>query len=624
MKFIGLTVFLLAFVSSCLHAQHSDSLIILKEVEAKGVRFGKYTPGAKVFTFDSATLASYTSGSVADLLSMHSLASINSYGPEGLSSVSLRGGSSRHVAVIWNGFSLSSPTSGSMNFSNLQSGGSSTMYGSGASTGVIFISDKLIFGEKKIIPQLKLEGGSFGTLSSFSSVNYTSSLFSTAVKIGYQISENNFRFINTQKYGDPAETLKHAAFDRFAFSQQNAVKIGKISKIETNIWYSKLDKEVPSLMSDLLEGTANQTDESIKSAIHFTSYGTNWSLLLRSGIFSGVVAYFNPVNMTEKSLNKSLTFINDAEYKLNIGSIQNLNIGVNYTSEFGKSGGYISDTNRNRYSVYGRYNISPLKDLLTFSFEGRKEFIEAQKIPFVYSFSGEFEIITGLSLKSVISKHYSLPVFDDLFWGEDGFAKGNPNLRPESGYNTEVGIKYAIKDRIIITENELTFYSNKIDNLIVWLPDSTSKYTPSNIRHSEARGIEFSGSVCQKWQLFGFTINYSYGITDARVYNDSADKQGYQRFYVPKHKASISTGISYKNFLFSFSQVAFSKRYVEEVNTLPAYFLGNLQLNYNHNIKNIRFIVFVKINNVFNTQYQIMNGYAQPLRNYSLGINLSL
>lgn len=634
MKFIGFLSLLLALCSPVLHAEITDTVIVLKEVEARGVRFGKYTLGAKVFTIDSATLVSFSSSSVAELLSLYSLASVKSYGPEGVAGVSFRGGSSRHTAVIWNGFNLRSPSSGMTNFSTLsagffdeisvQCGGSSTMYGSGAATGAVFISDKLALLDRKIIGTLKLEMGSYETISTLASVGFTSPFFSTRFKMGYQQSANEFRFKNFEKFGKPIDTLEHAGYNRISLSQQNAIKIGNISKIETDFWFSKLDKEVPSLMSDYSEGTANQTDESIKGAVTYSGYGSNWSFLLRNGIFSDKVEFFDSTNMAEKSLNKSLSLVNEAEGKLNLGINHNFNLGINSIYESANSKLYISDTGRYRFSVYGRYNYSPILNRLIFSFEGRKEFIVTQKIPFVYSLSSLFEIVNGLSLKSIISKHYALPVFDDLFWGEDANAKGNPHLKPEYGFNFEGGIKFQSKNQYTNTEYEITFYQNNITDLIIWLPDSTTKYSPTNISQSKTNGIENSAAINWNWQNVGLNFNYLVGYTNALLFSNSDDKTGTQRFYTPKYKATLSAGIVFYGFSLRYSHAFYSKRYYDETNVLPWYTLGNAMASYKQNLKSLKLTAFFKINNVFNASYQLMNGYAQPMRNYSLGIQLTL
>jgi vitamin B12 transporter len=649
MKFIGWTLLLLAFCSLGIHAQVSDSVIVLKEVEAKGIRFGKYTLGAKIFTFDSTTLATNKSGSIADLLSSRSLVSINSYGPEGMTGISIRGGSSRHTTVVWNGFNLRNAGSGMLNFSalstgsadqvSIQSGGSSTMYGSGASTGIIFLSNNLQLGTEKSFGELTLVGGSFGRSrlystpfginlgsgSIYATVGRTGSKFSTSIKAGYQCSENNFRYKASAKKSAPIKILKHAAFNRFTFSQQNVVRTSKNSKLESDVWYSHLNKQIPSLMTNAMDGTADQEDKSFRGALNFSLIEPLWSLKVRSGLFSDKVNYIDSLILDTVSLNQSLSFINEIEGKIRIGQKFDFNLGLNKTDEFGKSTGYSEKCKRNRGSIYGRINLSPIVNRLYLSGEGRQEFLAGSGIPFVFSFSGKAIVLPELEVKGVFSKHYALPVFDDLYWAEDGFAKGNPTLKPEYGYNGELGIAYHSKQSSNQINIEITGYRNKTHDLICWGIDKFSrKSMPSNISLSKSSGIEFSAEEKITLGKSMLEFNALYGYTHARLFDSIGAENSYQRYYMPLHKANLRCIFSFKNFKFEYTQLYNSRRYYNKIYYMKWYTLGNLELLYFSKYKTSSYSISFKVNNVFNAFYMVMNEYAQPLRNFSLGINLTL
>lgn len=634
MKISGIVFLLLALSGNLVHAEITDTIIAIDEVETRAVRFGRYTPGSRVIVIDSSILQAYSFASLADLLTVHSPASVNSYGPEGVAGVSMRGGSSRHTAVIWNGFNTGSVSSGGFNFSTLpagftdqlsiQSGGSSTMYGSGASTGTVILSSNTFFGEPRGFGNLSIDGGSYGTIHLFGGAGFSSQRFYSRLKIGYQESENNFRFKNTSRFGAPVEKLEHAAYSRISASQQNAVRLGKSGRLETDFIYTALDKEIPSLMSDTRPGTAEQSDENLRAAVNFSRIKQNLSLLVRSGLISNKTDYFNPQTMNQHNKNESYSLITEAESKYKLGNMHNLNAGINLTTEHAAAASYTSDTSRKRFSIYGRYLVTPIANKLTLSAEARQEFTSTNPVPFVYSFGGVLNLVQGLSLKSSLAKHYSLPVFDDLFWAEDSWSKGNPDLKPEYGVNLDAGINYLLNKASYSIQHELTFYRNRIDDLIVWLPDSTSKYTPTNVKHSVCRGIEFSGELKKNWKVSFIQFNYYYTYTLATLFNDDTDTKGFQRFYIPKHKAGASLTIKYKGIGLLYDQYFCSQRYIDEMNTLPAYTLANLQLNFMLKTRKPAASAFLKVKNLYNTSYQVMNGYAQPLRNYSLGVNLTI
>jgi vitamin B12 transporter len=198
---------LFAILSTCItKAGISDSIIVLDQVTAKAVKFGGTTAGAKLYSVDSLTLKLYQSGSLADLLRNQSMIALKSYGSGGLAVVSIRGGSSRQTAIIWNGFNIRSPMNGELNFSSLpagfidrimiQTGGSTTMYGSGAACGVIYLSNHLSMKNRGWHGSLNNEIGSFGSFGTLASASFSTQNVSTRIKIAYQHADNDFIFKN--------------------------------------------------------------------------------------------------------------------------------------------------------------------------------------------------------------------------------------------------------------------------------------------------------------------------------------------------------------------------------------------------------------------------------------------
>jgi vitamin B12 transporter len=636
MKKIGFAVLSFFIFCHCAFGSIDDTIIVIKEVKATGVRFNTYSTGARIDQIDSAFTLFDKTSNIAELLSRYSLINVRSYGPSGLSSISMRGGTSRHVAVIWNGFNLKSPMSGGMNFSTMpagfidnvtiQSGGSATMYGSGASTGVIFLSNNLYTGKNSIKFNSSLEAASFNTKGGSFGVSRVGPRFSTRLKMGILTSENNFDYVS-QTFGRPKVELEHAAFKRYAVSQQNTWATGKKSKLESDIWYTYLFKEIPSLMTDEDPGSAEQTDKNFRGSLVYSYYRQHFTLKARSGVFSDQVYYCDKAPLQEiENNNRSFSAINEIENKYSFSGNQIINIGFNQTFEHASSGGYVSDTGRNRISVYGRYNLLLFDQKLNFSLETRQEFLKGANIPFVFSVGGQYEFGSNVFLKANISKHYTLPVFDDLFWAEDAFAKGNPDLRPEYGWNYESGIKKIWTNTSLTFENELTVYQNRINDLIIWMPGSNNgKYTPTNFKYSVTTGAEYTANLKKELNTeTRVVLGYSFAFTDAHVYTDESAHTGQKRIYVPKYKTNAHVNLIYKRWQLMYSQSFESKRYYDDISTLDPYILSDVQAAYDWQIAHKEINFYLKVKNLFNTEYQIQNGYAQPLRNYAIGMNITL
>jgi vitamin B12 transporter len=626
---IVLSLVTIAIAVPSLHAGISDT-IVLDKVVAKGIKFGTITTGAKFYSIDSLTLKSFQSGSLADLLQQQSLVAVRTHGPGGLATVSIRGGSSRHTAIIWNGLNLRSPMSGEMNFSSLpagfidevsiQPGGSSTMYGSGAASGVIFLSNSLELNGSGWNSMVNTELASFATYSGTVATGFQGKVFASRLKFGYQQAENDFAFTNTDKYNHPTDTLRHAGFNRKSFIYQSALKVGKHGLLETDFWYLNYFKEIPPLTSDYDVSQAVQQDNDLRLALNYSNYWNRLILRLRSGILYDNTYYYDPVEPAVETSNISHSYINEAEVRFSINPVHTLFFGVNYTFEDASSQGYTANASRIKYAAFGRYNISMLQKRLLFSIETRQEVAGRKATPFIFSVGGNYRIMPKLLIKGVIARHYALPILDDLFWKEDGFALGNPDLKAEYGWNYEFGLEHKIVTEHFTIQNEITWFFHHTYDLIIWLPlGEDNKWTPQNVDDSKSKGIEYSGYALIGLPKSAFEIRYAYSYTNALIFDERRlPDPGSPRMYVPKHNACICFSYSFNELSFRYTHSYTGKSYYDESHILNSYMLGNVQFGYRLKCKRMCIDACLKIGNVFNTSYQVMKGYAQPPRNIAL------
>lgn len=110
-------------------------------------------------------------------------------------------------------------------------------------------------------------------------------------------------------------------------------------------------------------------------------------------------------------------------------------------------------------------------------------------------------------------KHFKAPTMNDLFWPDDGFAKGNPDLQPETGWHTDFTIEQQLTAyKLFVAASYFTWdISDKID----WAEDPAQPtiipgwnyWTPANINSYEADGVELNAAV---GPYYGFTFNLDY------------------------------------------------------------------------------------------------------------------
>ena len=129
------------------------------------------------------------------------------------------------------------------------------------------------------------------------------------------------------------------------------------------------------------------------------------------------------------------------------------------------------------------------------------------------------------ALKAYVShgKSINAPTFNQLYWPADPVwgGGGNPNLQPEEGKNTEVGLHWNVAGHAF----KLARYNNKVHNLIVW------GSTVENIDRARMQG--WSLGYAKGWD--GWNIAASYEHLDA---HDSTGARLTRR--LPEHQATVS------------------------------------------------------------------------------------
>ena len=150
------------------------------------------------------------------------------------------------------------------------------------------------------------------------------------------------------------------------------------------------------------------------------------------------------------------------------------------------------DENLHSTGLYGEAHyqfMENLKGLTGIRYEDHSEF-GTEYLP---RFGLVAEPRQNTILKASSGKHFRAPTPNDLFWPDDTFARGNPDLDPETGWHTDVTLEQSLmEDRVFFT---ITYFHWDIDDKIQWEPDSEGVFTPMNLRSFEADGLEVGTNI---------------------------------------------------------------------------------------------------------------------------------
>lgn len=144
--------------------------------------------------------------------------------------------------------------------------------------------------------------------------------------------------------------------------------------------------------------------------------------------------------------------------------------------------------------------------------------------------------LTNTTLKVNRGKHFRAPTTNDLFWPDDGFTIGNQNLKPETGWHTDVTLEQQFTNNIFMT---VSYFDWDLKDKINWAEDPSQPtawpgfnyWTPSNVDSYDAKGMELGTKIGPFFNSI-LALNYTYLDAEEK-------RKGYavrQSLYTPNHQ----------------------------------------------------------------------------------------
>ena len=612
----------LFFISFCTHkltAQSIDTTLQFQTIEIKAPRLQSFQVGKKKTTFDTFQKLTTTTQNLGEALTLHTPIFIKNYGPGRLATTSIRGASAAQTAVIWNGFNINNPMLGQTDFSliptffideiGVEYGSNSTVWGSGAIGGAIILQNKNQFNQGWQ-GEWTSKTASFGNFFNGLGTSYSNEKFTNTTKIFYETGENDFPIKNGQ-----SDRLTHSEITKWGILQKNGFNIKDRQQLDLNIWYQTTDRNLPP---NLVQRTsvATQADESFRTTLNWKYIGKQSILQMRSGLFYERL-FFQDAIAGIDSRSRTWTSRNEVEWTKTLTQQQSINIGANYAYLTANSTGFDNrQPTQERAAIFAMYHWKSTEAKWNAQLSVRQEWVDGKATPFIPALGFSGQLHPQLSVNGRIAKSYRVPTFNDLFWE----LQGNQNLLPENGWNQELGVTYTIKSNNVFSA---TAYNRVIDNWILWRPES-GVWRPNNLLKVWSRGIE----NVFKWEQqieqiqLHFSAQYDWTLSTNQEGNGTNDAtEGRQLIYVPKHKWNANLRATYKDWTLAFYHQYTGKVYTlaDNSDALPAYHLDHLSIYRNFKTKNLAGNAFVKFNNIFGVNYQVIAQFPMPLRNYEVG-----
>lgn len=548
-----------------------------------------------------------------DVLSELPGLSILKYGSyEGLSSLNMRGASSKQSLVLYEGIPLNDIFTGGVDLNLVEmsgigrveviKGGMSAIYGADAAAGVVnLIKEK----KKSAIADLTASYGS----DNFQKYSISSDYQIAGVK--YSVTGNEEK---SPGYMENSGFFKRSAGARIAFS-------GDALDSKLSGYYMKREEGIPFNQFGP-SPAAKQFDELFAVGAEETLKFNETKVVVSGYYRGGDLAFKNPD-----------ISVNDRHIK-NEGKVS---VMTSYTAgPVNVYGGYEFSNKSAKSLKTGNQstgNHAVLTNATAYLFE--KLVLTAavrEDIHSVYgavtSFSGgaRYSIADSTDIFASVSQAFSEPTFGDLFWDETlyyyddysgntytSFTVGNQELKPEKIMSYEVGITKKegnISEKIVLFRRDVTDMIRWFDEMDGYITRSS----PVNLNRAIIMGAELEA----EFTLFDFvTITGAYSYLDARdgktgkklSYSPEDSVYAKAEFKLP-FSTKLSAGVRYID-----SRVDNAGEYMKE------YYIYDLSVR--HTISE-NASIFANVDNVLdNREYQVVNKHPMRGRTINAGVNVT-
>jgi outer membrane cobalamin receptor len=595
--------------------------------------------------------------SLSDLLSENTSVFIKNHGRGALATASFRGTAASHTQVSWNGININSPMAGMVDFSlipvylidelHLKHGSASIADRSGGIGGSIHMKNAVNWNEKEVFNYV--QGiGSYQTWDEFAQFTLGNSKIRSKTRLYHNYSKNDYTFINrgignidplTGEVNNPLDTNSNAEYTRYGLQQELYYRPRPDHILSLKYWGQYADRTIPRPTS--YEGPDNsnlnsQQDMDHKVVADWKYYSSRGRIMLRSGYSDKQLDYSQKNRVPglglvpsiyseskQRSLFNTLSYSSDLGRDFSVEGVLDVNTHFVSSEDSVTHTGY--ENQRNEISLFAALRKG-FADRVNVNLMLRQDWIDGERVPFIPFLGADFRLIkeVDLILKGSIARNYHHPSLNDLYWQPGG----NPDLLPEEGFSLELGLAYQQKFSDQLLKAEVTAYRSDIDNWIVWIPSYQGYWEPRNIQRVLSRGLESTLQLVGNLGKLNYKLSGSYAYTSAINYGDSqiwSDASfGKQLVYIPEHSGNALVNLSLATFFFSYQFNAYSERYTTSSNDVSSrdwlypYFMNDVSVGKNFQLKKLSLSLEFKVFNLFNESYHSILYRPMPGRNYYL------
>ncbi|MBK8944013.1 MAG: TonB-dependent receptor [Ignavibacteriae bacterium] len=569
-----------------------------------------------------------------DILKTKSNIFIKSYGlTPALSTISINGLGAENTLILIDGVKINSFQNSHVDLSiipkeNIErieiiNNGVSSIYGSDAMGGVINIITK----NKEYLTENKtskfgasISKGSFNTLGYKINAYKEIENFNIGMNFNKETSDGNYEYY----YKNELKERRNSAHNLSDIGLRAQYIFDKKNIIKFFATFSDQKKEIPGIETGTTPAPTNQQDKNWNNILTVEN-DLMENLFLKTN-FNFQNNFMNyTVGRFLNSTYKNIVYSGSSEIKYkkeNYG----ITSGYNFTNATLESDELLTGISRNQHAFF----LSTFIDnagLLKIYPSVRYDYIsDIDEGELTYKLGFNFQPLNSnhFGIRGNAGKNFRAPSFNDLYWKNSG----NENLKSEKSVNMESGLFYSFSN-YINGKIELTYTHIKAENKIIWTPQTNGLWAPQNIAESKSNNISISFDFTKTISK-NLNINFNSGYQFNNTIKTSASYYGdptINKFipYLPLQSAKLNFGANYKNLevniFYSYSGKHFSD--FENKIEMNSYHTIDGNISYQINMFDFVSILKMEINNLTNTDYEVISGYPMPLRFYKLSFTIN-
>jgi vitamin B12 transporter len=609
----------------------ADVIITATRIEDTRLRVPPF-----VIRISQALIKASGKASLPEVVAQNAGVQLYDYGANGaLQQLWLRGATGSRVLVLLDGVPTNNALDGQMSLSliptemverlEIVQGGMSLLYGSQAVGGVINVItkkgadlDSFFTGSlatSSYLPQEYSSGGSTlppPAAALFDGERASVSLAHDFGPFGFFVSGIFDWAQNQYFFSQSGETRQRDNADLLSGSGAAALSFPwKTGAVNVTGLYSRQRVGVPGSLTSLTPN-ANQTDERFQAlaGYHEENFFIDaLSLDVKLSFTRQYRLYDDPTPPFPSYDDSNLTsFYGEISQKADVADFLSLLYGGGFAAD-AITGTSCGDHTRTSGSAFLAIPVS-MGEVFRMYPAARLDISSDYGSELSYGLGLSFVINKEASLKLSLAKSFRAPTLNELYntWGS------NPALQPERGWHADFG--FSLQSKSVKLESAL--FVRYMENEIKYYPPA---YIPQNIDQSFYPGAEVQGEVEFIQHFFAeaaYTFIDSFNFAGGRTFADNIRIAN-----VPIHQGHLYLSYKTDALVLRLGADVMGERFNDEANTVVMPW--TVILNANVRWQAAAWVsVFAALDNILNTQYQLVYNYPMPGIRMRWGVEVKL